>query len=34
MRDISLITVGALIIGFPIGYIIGGVLNREFYKNK
>lgn len=31
-RDISSLLLGALVIGFPFGYIVGGIVNRNFYK--
>lgn len=31
-KDICLLLVGAIVFGFPIGYIVGSVISREFYK--
>lgn len=34
MSALGSLLLGALVIGFPIGYVVGGLINKSFYANK
>lgn len=34
IRDIPSFLLGASMVGFPIGYAVGGYLSKKFYKKR